>query len=153
MQSGFISSTPVLIESSSWLHGRTRQRVFPRFATANLRKRCRSPVALASNALISQSIPLLLAEEDLTRQIFVGGIGIIMSGIVGVLIVSLLIRNNMEEVSNQRITLPRGSDRFAATGSSCLTRLFIPILHCHVLQFSTWISMPADRARDTGKRH
>ncbi|CDF34113.1 unnamed protein product [Chondrus crispus] len=144
MQGGFILSTPVLIESPSWLHGRTQQRVLPRFAAVNLRKRCRSPVALASNALISQSIPLLLAEEDLTRQIFMGGIGIIMSGIVGVFIVSLLIRNNMEAVSNQRNTLPRGSDRFAATVSSCLTRLFISILHRYVLQYSTWISLPAD---------
>lgn len=64
------------------------------------------PVRTTLKALIGTSIALsdvslLLADDDLTRRIFAGGIGIIFSGIAGVLVVAWLIEKsgNFEFVS------------------------------------------------------
>lgn len=66
------------------------------------RKRIRGPTALVGSTNIINSVPVLLADDDLTRRIFLGGIGIIMSGLVGVFVVAWLIRNNIDEVSKHR---------------------------------------------------
>lgn len=54
---------------------------------------------MLSPGVLQGSIMLLTVEEDLTRRIFIGGIGLMLSGIVAVFVVFFLIKDNLDEVS------------------------------------------------------
>lgn len=58
------------------------------------------PLAIVSDFSSFQASPLLLSE-DVTGRIFVGGIGIILSGIVGSIIVAFLVRDKLDLVRSK----------------------------------------------------
>lgn len=63
----------------------------------SIRRRSRHGVLRATLLEAGNGAAVLIAD-DIYGQIFAGGIGIIMSGVVGAFIVAFLIRGNMEQV-------------------------------------------------------
>lgn len=53
------------------------------------------------------AISLIVAEQDVTGRIFLGGIGIMLSGIVGVFVVFLLIKDKLDVVSASQVAKPQ----------------------------------------------
>lgn len=71
----------------------------------NSRKPAFTPRTTSPRALIQPfPVQILIAEEDITRQIFLGAIGIVIASFVSVFIVGWAINRNFEAVSIQNTT-------------------------------------------------
>lgn len=97
----FITSTIVPVKGMSWsgttISHQTNLSKFTNRAKATKRPRCQLVASIIPS--VALHVPSLLVAEDITRQIFAGGMGIVGSGLVAVLIVGIYVSNNLESVS------------------------------------------------------
>lgn len=70
-------------------------------------KKVRPPKAMLGVMGSDMAISLIVAEQDVTGRIFLGGIGIMLSGIVGVFVVFLLIKDKLDVVSASQVAKPQ----------------------------------------------
>lgn len=126
MYLGFISSIPLRISVTR--HGSCAADRKPRNAVCRPCRRICAPKAVLDLVEPSTALSLLAVEEDITRRVFLGGIGIILSGIVGVFIVFLLIKDRLEEVSASHIainTFTTPCSTFLVDMANCLHRHYL----------------------------
>lgn len=99
----FISGSPVKLArralSSGFCVSSKRTSSFRDVAAKKRSRQTPKVVVSQLHPGVLSSTVTLLADEDVTRRIFIGGIGIILSGIVGVFVVAWLIGDKLGVVS------------------------------------------------------